>query len=152
MSILDQFKEQFAELPDQLPLVPEGNFNAVFSGYQEDHDNCILRLRFTLQNNPGICFPGTQAPVDGSQVEMTLWLPKPEDWSQPANFGARYDSEGHRRLAQVKRALKNLGIEDFSQDLATAIQAALNTPVIVTVKHRQVDDATYEQVSKIMSV
>jgi hypothetical protein len=142
MSLINQFKEQFAEQMNAgSMLVPPGTYQAVFVGYDEDADNYRIILKFTLQNNPGMEMPdGT--PVDGTDVYYNVWLPKPGDENIPSKRG----SKATVKISMANRVWKALGWDPRTGD---DLGVCLGSPVLLDIINEEYNEEMQESVSRV---
>ncbi len=155
MSVLNDIFDDVKQAAEEVPVIPAGDYNGLVQGWQidtvetQDGEREVLRLVITLQENPGVYLSDNSAPVDGQNVEYSIFLPNDADKNVPAKFGrgSLYDVS----IRKLKRLFKVCGVnpEDYNS-FEEALDACRNSKVVVSISNYTSDDGTlYDRVAKI---
>lgn len=91
-----------------VPIIPPGPYNANLVKVVLNAEMGAIVFSSQLQNNPqAVCSDGA-TPVDGQQVTMRLWLPKPGDENTMTKSGKQ--TKRQWKLNTIKETLDKLGI------------------------------------------
>ena len=151
---MTDFWNDIKEAEVSYPVIPEGEYNGIITGYEMDEvgeqNKAICRLTIVLQNNPGRFLSDNSAPVDGQSVEYTIWFPTEEDKQTPARYGrgTMYDITVRR----IRKFFDSVGINpsDYAS-MDEAFEASKNAKVVVSIGNRSLDDGSITDYVKKVS-
>ena len=149
-SRLEGFIMSAEYVPD--PIVPDGTYNGIITQVEKQADIGTLRITVQLRGNTGCCSDGA-TPIDGKQLDYTLWLPKKGDElvkSQFSNLTKRQEAiRGIKKFAD--RMLLKIETEKDIEDAVTN-NRWISLPVLAKVKSRVYNGNIYNQIKSIEAV
>jgi len=156
MQNFDQLFNDIKDAPATVPVVPAGDYLAVVQGTTlEDVElksgemRKVLRIFLTLQGNQGIMLSDGSAPVDGTVLDYSIFLPDEADKAVPSKFGkgTMYDVS----VRKLKKTFLATGVDPAQYpSLEEALDAMVGAQVIVRVQNKTTEDGTpYEVVQSI---
>lgn len=153
---MDGLFKDLKDAPENAPVIPAGDYNAVVQGFQfdtvdtKDGERDVLRLVLTPQGNAGVMLSDKSAPVDGQTIEYTIFLPNEADKQTPAMFGrgSMYDIS----VRKMKKLFKACGVDPAQySSLEEALEACKNASVVITIQNNQTEDGTlYDRCTRIV--
>lgn len=91
-----------------VPIIPAGPYNANIVSAVINSEIGAIVITTQLQNNPGLTCSDGETPVDGQQVALKLWLPKPGDEAKMTK--SQKQTTRQWKLNNIKDTLDSLGI------------------------------------------
>jgi len=91
-----------------VPIIPPGPYNANIVKVILNAEMGAIVFSTQLQGNPNATCSDGATPVDGQQVTMRLWLPKPGDETTMTKSGKQ--TKRQWKLNTIKETLDKMGI------------------------------------------
>ena len=97
------------------PLIPNGTYTGSVSNVSYDPEKLCIVWQFTLADNGGTMNDG-ETPIDGSQLYLRNWLPKPGD---------------KEKMTPSGKSTKHQAKINMLSDFADKMQINMNTPAAI---------------------